>query len=71
MIKSELLHEECELDRNDLIAALYEAAQALELHEANSIDIKLGSRHLFNIDLLNNQFSVDYLLEKYNDQYPR
>jgi hypothetical protein len=69
MIRSELLHEECELDRNDLIAALYEAAETLKYIDAATI--KLGSRHLFNIDLLNNQFSVDYLLEKYNDQYPR
>jgi hypothetical protein len=62
MIRSELLHEECELDRNDLIAALYEAAETLKY--IDGVAIKLGDRHLFNIDVLNNQFSVDYLIQE-------
>ena len=49
-----------EIDRASLIEALYQAAQALELHEADRVTIQLSASHSIDIDLVSSSFAVDY-----------
>jgi hypothetical protein len=60
MLVTLLEETQVKIDRSKLIAALYQAAQALELHEANSVNIQLGNSHSIYIDLFAELITVDY-----------
>ena len=60
MLVNLLEETEVKIDRSKLIAALYQAVQALELHEANSVNIQLCDSHSIYIDLFAELITVDY-----------